>query len=91
MTILVKRNRLLLTWRETMNKHKSKSLSTPCLCSECPLRFQCFTNEQVFSDPLHQGLFEALMASGRTREEAIDEVTTELKYKIGGRISSVWR
>uniref|UniRef100_A0A6M3LBA6 Uncharacterized protein n=1 Tax=viral metagenome TaxID=1070528 RepID=A0A6M3LBA6_9ZZZZ len=66
------------------SKHKSHSLDKECLCSKCPLRFFCFTQERVFSDPLYQGLFEALMAKGRSREEAIDEVTNEIKNKIAG-------
>ena len=65
-----------------MEKHKSKALEEGCLCSKCKLRFQCFTQERVFSNPLYQGLFEALMAKGRSREEAIDEVVNELKYRI---------
>jgi hypothetical protein len=45
-------------------------------------RFQCFTQERIFSDPIYQGLFEALMAQGKTKEEALEEVTRELKWKI---------
>ncbi len=67
-----------------MEKHKNKALENDCLCAKCIFRFQCFTQERVFSDPLYQGLFEALMAKGRTREEAIDEVTNEIKNKIAG-------
>ncbi len=67
-----------------MEKHKKKALETDCLCSKCVFRFQCFTQERVFSDPIYQGLFEALMAKGRTREEAIDEVANEIKNKIAG-------
>jgi len=71
-----------------MEKHKSKALEEECLCSKCKLRFQCFTQERVFSDPLYQGLFEALIAKGRSREEAIDEVVNELKYRISGAPST---
>jgi len=67
-----------------MEKHKNKALEKDCLCSKCIFRFQCFTQERVFSDPIYQGLFEALMAKGRSREEAIDEVTQEIKNRIGG-------
>ena len=67
-----------------MEKHKNKALEDGCLCSKCIFRFQCFTQERVFSDPIYQGLFEALMAKGRSREEAIDEVTQEIKNRIGG-------
>jgi len=67
-----------------MDKHKNKALEDDCLCTQCKYRFQCFTQERVFSDPLYQGLFEALMAKGRSREEAIEEVANELKLSIGG-------
>ena len=72
-----------------MEKHKSKALDEECLCSKCKLRFQCFTQERIFSDPLYQGLFEALMAKGRSREEAIEEVANELKNRISSSPSSV--
>jgi hypothetical protein len=36
----------------------------------------------VFSDPIFQGLFEALMAQGKSREDALDEVTREIKFRI---------
>ena len=69
-----------------MEKHKEKSLEEGCLCYKCPYRFQCFTQERIFSDPLYQGLFEALMAKGRSREEAIEEVSNELKNRISGNL-----
>lgn len=65
-----------------MEKHKDKALEKDCLCSKCMFRFQCFTQERVFSDPIFQGLFEALMAQGKSREEALDEVTNEIKFKM---------
>ena len=67
-----------------MEKHKSKALEEGCLCSKCIFRFQCFTQERVFSDPIYQGLFEALIAKGKSREEAIDEVAQEIKNRMGG-------
>ena len=36
----------------------------------------------MFSDPIYQGLFEALMAQGRSKEEALDEVTNEIKLRM---------
>lgn len=69
-----------------MEKHKEKALEEGCLCYKCPYRFQCFTQERIFSDPLYQGLFEALMAKGRSREEAIEEVSNELKNRISGNL-----
>ena len=65
-----------------MEKHKKKALETDCLCSKCIFRFQCFTQERVFSDPIYQGLFEALMAQGKSKEEAIDEVANEIKLRM---------
>ena len=65
-----------------MEKHKDKALEDKCLCSKCEFRFQCFTQERVFSDPIFQGLFEALMAQGKSKEEALDEVTTEIKFRM---------
>lgn len=65
-----------------MEKHKSKALEDDCLCSKCEFRFQCFTQERVFSDPIFQGLFEALMAQGKSRKEALDEVTEEIKFRM---------
>ncbi len=67
-----------------MEGHKTHANDEDCKCSGCTLRFHCFTEERVFSDSLVQGLFEALMAKGRTKEEAIDEVATELRGMIGG-------
>ena len=65
-----------------MEKHKKKALESDCLCSKCVFRFQCFTQERVFSDPIYQGLFEALMAQGKSKEEAIDEVANEIKLRM---------
>uniref|UniRef100_A0A6M3JRI4 Uncharacterized protein n=1 Tax=viral metagenome TaxID=1070528 RepID=A0A6M3JRI4_9ZZZZ len=65
-----------------MEKHKKKALETDCLCSKCIFRFQCFTQERVFSDPIYQGLFEALMAQGKSKEEALDEVANEIKLRM---------
>lgn len=68
--------------KQKRENHKSKALEDDCLCSKCSLRFSCFTEERIFSDPIFQGLFEALMAQGRSREEALDEVTAEIKFRI---------
>jgi len=65
-----------------MEKHKDKALEDRCKCKECEYRFQCFTNERIFSDPLYQGLYEALIALGRSKEEALEEVTRELKINM---------
>ena len=65
-----------------MEKHKEKALEDDCLCSKCVFRFQCFTQERLFSDPILQGLFEALMAQGKSKEEALDEVTNEIKSRM---------
>jgi len=68
------------------SKHKSHSLDKECLCPKCHLRFVCFTEERVFSDPIYQGLFEALMAQGKSREKALDEVTAEIKFRMNNPI-----
>jgi hypothetical protein len=65
-----------------MRKHKSKASEKNCLCDNCNLRFVCFTQERIFSEALYQGLFEALMAQGRSKEEALQEVTSELKSRL---------
>ncbi len=62
---------------------KSKATEKTCLCEKCPLRFSCFTAERIFSSPLYQGLYEALIAQGRSKEDALTEVTKELKGRIG--------
>lgn len=68
-----------------MKHHKGKALEKDCLCNKCIFRFQCFTQERIFSDPILQGLFEALMAKGRSKEEALEEVTEEIKFRMGGK------
>ena len=65
-----------------MNKHKSKALEDGCLCSDCKFKFQCFTQERIFSDPIFQGLFEALMAQGYSKEDALELVANEIKARI---------
>ena len=65
-----------------MEKHKSNALEDDCLCSGCTYRFQCFTQERVFSDPVFQGLFEALIAQGKSRDEAVDTVAKEIKSRM---------
>lgn len=70
-----------------MEKHKNKALEKDCLCSKCMFRFQCFTQERVFSDPVYQGLFEALIAQGKSRDEAIDAVAIEIKFNINKPIT----
>ncbi len=70
-----------------MEKHKSKALEAECKCSSCIFRFQCFTQERVFSDPIYQGLFEAMMAKGMSRDDAIDAVAMEIKMRMGWNLS----
>ena len=65
-----------------MDKHKAKALEEGCLCTECVFRFQCFTRERIFSDPMYQGLFEAMMALGKSKEEAVDAVANEIKWNM---------
>lgn len=61
---------------------KSKAGSEKCICETCPRRFECFTQERVFSDALLQGLFEAIIAEGTSREEAIRQVKEEIKFRL---------
>jgi len=61
---------------------KKQALEDNCKCKECTYRFSCFTQERVFSDPVLQGLFEALIAKGRSKEEALEEVTNEIKVRM---------
>ena len=61
---------------------KSKTGKEGCACGSCSLRFQCFTQKRVFSDPIFQGLFEALIAQGMIEEEALEVVTQELKARM---------
>lgn len=66
--------------------HKSKAGEEEgCRCNDCPLRFQCFTQERVFSDSLLQGLFEAIMAEGFDKEEALKQVKSEIAGKLNQR------
>ena len=65
-----------------MTNHKSKIAEKECQCNKCALRFSCFTGERIFSDPLYQGLYEALIAQGRTKEQALDEVSREMKINM---------
>ncbi len=72
------------------SKHKSHISDKDCCCAECPLRFACFTEERVFSDPVWQSLFEALMALGEhSREEAIESVANEIKMKSANNIINI--
>ena len=70
-----------------MDKHKGKALEDGCLCEKCSYRFECFTQERIFSNPIFQGLFEALMAQGFTKEEALEMVASEIKARIGSQDS----
>lgn len=77
-----------------MEKHKDKALEDQCLCDKCPHKFECFTQERIFSDPVFQGLFEALMAQGSTKEDALKRVIGELEARIRllgqGTVISPW-
>jgi len=73
-----------------MEKHKDKALEEQCLCNNCPHKFECFTQERIFSDPIFQGLFEALMAQGMSKEDALEEVSEELKARMGKKEVQDW-
>ena len=72
-----------------MDKHKSNALEGKCLCGECPHKFECFTQERIFSDPIFQGLFEALMAQGSSKDDALKRVIGELEARIRA-LSNTW-
>jgi hypothetical protein len=59
--------------------HKSEATGKDCQCDSCELRFKCFTEERVFSSAAYQAMFEALMALGKTREEALESVINEIR------------
>lgn len=65
-----------------MKNHKSCAGEGKCLCDKCEHRFECFTNEHLFTDPILQGLYEALVADGDTKEEALVEIIETLKSKL---------
>jgi hypothetical protein len=62
--------------------HKSEALEEKCKCNECEHKFECFTQERIFTDPIFQGLFEALIAKGLDRIAAIDAVANEIKARM---------
>ncbi len=53
-----------------------------------PKRFLCWSTERVFSDPRYQALFEAELALGKSKEEAVKAVREQIfmdtpkKYKV---------
>jgi hypothetical protein len=61
---------------EEQMKKTQGNIETPeeCMCDKCPRRFICYTQERVFSDPRYQALFEAELALGKEKEEAIESV-----------------
>jgi len=65
-----------------MINHKSKAGTKKCLCETCDQRFQCFTQEKIFSDDNLQGMFEALMAQGLGREAALIQIVEHLKDNL---------
>lgn len=62
--------------------NKSKAGENNCLCEQCELRYQCFTQERIFSDSLQQGLFEAMIAEGMNKEAAVSAVKEEIKFRM---------
>lgn len=52
------------------------------MCNDCELRFKCFTQERIFSDPLYQGLYEAMIAQGMEGDAAILAVAEEIKEAL---------
>jgi len=52
-----------------------------CKCNTCENRFKCLTTEQVFSDKDYQAMFEANIALGFNREDAISAVNLFIRSK----------
>jgi hypothetical protein len=73
-----------------MEKHKSNALEGKCLCGECPHKFECFTQERIFSDSIFQGLFEALIAQGSSKDDALKRVIGELEARIRALSTNTW-
>lgn len=61
---------------------KSCALTDLCKCNECKRKFECFTQEPVFTDPMMQGLFEAYIAQGNDRERSILMVAETLMSRL---------
>ncbi len=59
-----------------------KELSSTCICDGCERRFLCWTNKKVFSDPLHQTLYETYVAEGYSHTDAIQEVNEDVQNAI---------
>lgn len=65
-----------------MSGTKSQSLEVGCECDKCKLRYKCFTEEKIFSDAVQQGMFEAFIALGMDRDNAINAVVDFLRTNI---------
>jgi hypothetical protein len=57
--------------------------NSECLCDKCPKRFLCYTTERIFSDARYQAIYEAEIALGKTKEQAVKTVMDMIEaYKI---------
>lgn len=53
-----------------------------CICDGCERRFVCWTTKRVFSDPIHQALYEAHIAEGLSHEDALKETRAFLEDAV---------
>ncbi len=53
-----------------------------CICDGCERRFVCWTTKRVFSEPIHQTLYEAYVAEGHSHEDAVKEVEEMIKRAV---------
>ncbi len=45
-----------------------------CFCDKCPLRFKCFTQKRVYTDPSYQALYETYIAEGESHDKALQHI-----------------
>lgn len=53
-----------------------------CFCDRCPIRFKCFTQERVYTDPLYQALYETYVAEGKSHDEALKHVKSFVEIAL---------
>lgn len=53
-----------------------------CICDGCERRFVCWTTKRIFSNPIHQALYEAYIAEGLCPDEAREQVKHTIERAI---------
>jgi hypothetical protein len=61
-----------------MPRKKVCNKETSCICEKCPRKFECFTQEKIFSDRYAQSMFEGFIALGFKRGDAINQTIHKL-------------